>query len=159
MILCIYRYVPVVSLYIVFKQTTSAVFILEGLVVVAGKRHLWPSIPPAGTPGPRLGHIRPKACFPGGFPSVTAVKNPPACQCKGCGFDPWVRKMLPWSRKWQPASVLPGEPHGQRSLAQSMGSQEIQTLFHDFLLSLEELLLLWFQVWQRDFCTMHEVAS
>ena len=32
-------------------------------------------------------------------------------------LDPWVRKM-PWSRKWQHTSVfLPGEPHGQRSLA------------------------------------------
>ena len=23
------------------------------------------------------------------------------CQCKKCGFNPWVRK-IPWSRKWQP---------------------------------------------------------
>ena len=44
----------------------------------------------------------------------------PACQCrrlKRCGFDPWVRK-IPWRRKWQPIPVsLPGESHGQRSLA------------------------------------------
>ena len=33
------------------------------------------------------------------------------------GFDPWVRKIA-WRRKWQPIPVfLPGEPHGQRSLA------------------------------------------
>ena len=33
------------------------------------------------------------------------------------GFDPWVRK-IPWRRKWQPTPVfLPGECHGQRSLA------------------------------------------
>ena len=33
------------------------------------------------------------------------------------GFEPWVRK-IPWSRKWQPTPVLlPGELHGQRSLA------------------------------------------
>ena len=33
------------------------------------------------------------------------------------GFDPWVRK-IPWSRKWQTTPVfLPGESHGQRSLA------------------------------------------
>ena len=42
-----------------------------------------------------------------------------ACQCrrcKGCGFDPRVRK-IPWSRKWQPAPVsLPGRSHGQMSL-------------------------------------------
>ena len=39
----------------------------------------------------------------------------------------WVGKIL-WRRKWQPTLVfLPGESHGQRSLAgyrQSMGSQE-----------------------------------
>ena len=33
------------------------------------------------------------------------------------GFDPWMGK-IPWKRAWQPTSVsLPGEPHGQRSLA------------------------------------------
>ena len=32
-------------------------------------------------------------------------------------FNPWVRK-IPWRRKWQPTPVfLPGESHGQRSLA------------------------------------------
>ena len=38
-------------------------------------------------------------------------------QCWGCGFDLWVGKM-PWRREWQPTPVfLPGESHGQRSLA------------------------------------------
>ena len=32
------------------------------------------------------------------------------------GFDPWVGK-IPWKREWQPTPVLPGEFHGQRSLA------------------------------------------
>ena len=37
-------------------------------------------------------------------------------QCKTCGFDPWVEKIL-WKRKWQPTPVfLQGESHGQRSL-------------------------------------------
>ena len=44
----------------------------------------------------------------------------PACQCrrhKRHRFHPWVRK-IPWRRKWQPTLVfLPGESHGQRSLA------------------------------------------
>ena len=32
-------------------------------------------------------------------------------------FDPWVGK-IPWRRKWEPTPVfLPGESHGQRSLA------------------------------------------
>ena len=39
------------------------------------------------------------------------------CQCRRCGFDPWVRK-IPWRRKWQPTPVfLPGKSHEQRSLA------------------------------------------
>ena len=42
------------------------------------------------------------------------------CQCrrlKRHRFHPWVRK-IPWSRKWRPTPVfLPGESHGQRSLA------------------------------------------
>jgi len=38
------------------------------------------------------------------------------CQCKRCGFDPWVGK-IPWRRKWQTTPVfLTGESHGQRSL-------------------------------------------
>ena len=33
------------------------------------------------------------------------------------GFNPWVGN-IPWRRKWQPTPVfLPGESHGQRSLA------------------------------------------
>ena len=39
-----------------------------------------------------------------------------ACQCRRCGLNPWVRKIL-LSRKWQPTSVfLPGKSHGQRIL-------------------------------------------
>ena len=40
-------------------------------------------------------------------------------QCRRCEFDPWVGKN-PWRRKWQPiflAVFLPGQSHGQRSLA------------------------------------------
>ena len=44
------------------------------------------------------------------------VKNPSA-NVKRCRLDPWVRK-IPWRRAWQPTPVfLPGEPHGQRTLA------------------------------------------
>ena len=54
-----------------------------------------------------------------GFPGGASGKEP-ACQCrrhKRCGFDPWVRK-ISWRRAWQPILVcLPGESHGQRSLA------------------------------------------
>ena len=47
-----------------------------------------------------------------GFPRGSRVKNLPALQ-----ELPWVGK-IPWSRKWQPTPVfLPGESHGQRSVA------------------------------------------
>ena len=37
--------------------------------------------------------------------------------CGRTGFDPWVGK-VPWKKEWQPTPVfLPGDPHGQRSLA------------------------------------------
>ena len=43
-----------------------------------------------------------------------------ACQCRRHrrrGFNPCIRK-IPWGREWKPAPVfLPGESHGQRSLA------------------------------------------
>ena len=59
------------------------------------------------------------AILPLGLPRWFSGKEP-ACQCrrhKRCGFNPWVRK-IPWSRRWQPTPVsLPGESHGQRSLA------------------------------------------
>ena len=41
----------------------------------------------------------------------------PTCKCKRCGFNPFSRK-IPWRREWQPTpAFLPGEFHGQRSLA------------------------------------------
>ena len=42
-----------------------------------------------------------------------------ACQCRRCGFDPWVGK-IPWRREWLPTPLFfPGEFHGQRILAGS----------------------------------------
>ena len=57
------------------------------------------------------------------------VKNPLPRQerCKRHGFDPWVGKIL-WRRAWQPTQVfLPGESHGQKSLAgySPRGSQRV----------------------------------
>ena len=43
------------------------------------------------------------------------VKDPP--EMRGTGFNPWIGK-IPWRKTWQPTPVfLPGECHGQRSLA------------------------------------------
>ena len=54
-----------------------------------------------------------------GFSSGANGKEPD-CQSRRHnrhGFDPWVGK-IPWKRAWQPIPVfLPGESHGQRSLA------------------------------------------
>ena len=56
---------------------------------------------------------------PVGIPCGIAGREP-SCQCrslKGCRLSPWVGK-IPWRRAWQPTPVfLPGESHGQRSLA------------------------------------------
>ena len=50
--------------------------------------------------------------FPGG---TNGIDN--AGDVRDSGFDPWVGK-IPWRRKQHPTPVfLPGEPHGQRSLA------------------------------------------
>ena len=52
------------------------------------------------------------------------------CQCRRCGLDLCVR-MIPWRRKWQSTPVfLPGESHGQRSLAgySPWGHKELDTV-------------------------------
>ena len=60
-----------------------------------------------------------------GFPAGTSGKEP-AWQTRGHeehGFNPWVGK-TPWRRVWQPTSeFLPGESHGRRTLAGSIGSK------------------------------------
>ena len=51
------------------------------------------------------------------------------CQCRRCEFSPWVGKIR-WRRAWQPTPVfLPGEFHGQRSLAgyNPWGHKELAT--------------------------------
>ena len=54
------------------------------------------------------------------FPVYSIYGLPRRRQCrrrKRCGFNPWVGK-IPWRRAWQPTpEFLPGESHGQRSLA------------------------------------------
>ena len=66
-----------------------------------------------------------------GFPGGASGKEP-ACQCrqlKRHEFNPLVGK-IPWSREWQPTPVfLPGESHGQRSLAgySPWGHKELDT--------------------------------
>ena len=56
-----------------------------------------------------------------------------SCQCRRCGFNPWVWK-IPWRRKWQHTPVfLPGKSHGQRNLAgYSQGCTNTQTWLSDY---------------------------
>ena len=67
------------------------------------------------------------------IPGGTGSKEP-ACQCRSperCRFDPWIGK-IHWRRAWQPSSViLPGEVHGQRSLAAPLGSHRVRHEWSD----------------------------
>ena len=74
-------------------------------------------------------------------------------QCGRPGFDPWIGK-IPWRRKGPPIPVLlPGESHGQRSLAgcSSWGCEESdpteQPTLTYFLTVLEKDLA--YQLWDR----------
>ena len=55
------------------------------------------------------------------------------CQCRSHirrELNPWVGK-IPWRRKWEPTPVfLPGEFHGQRTLAgySPVASKELDTI-------------------------------
>jgi len=50
--------------------------------------------------------------FPGGLGGEEST-----CQSSGAEFNPWIGE-IPWRREWLPTPVfLPGEFHGQRSLA------------------------------------------
>jgi len=53
-------------------------------------------------------------------------------QCRRYGFDPWVRK-IPRRKEWLPSPVfLPGEFHGQKSLAGTVsGVAKSQTWLSD----------------------------
>ena len=63
-----------------------------------------------------------------GFPWWLSGKEP-ACQCKRCGFDPWVGK-IPQRRKWPPTLVFwPGK--SQRSLA-GYSSYGRKSIGHNF---------------------------
>ena len=64
------------------------------------------------------------------------------CQCrrsKRCRFSPWFGK-VPLRREWQPTPVfLPGESHGQRTLAgySPSGHKESDTAEHAHAVSMQ----------------------
>ena len=76
-----------------------------------------------------------------GFPGGSAIKNQPAYTRPR--FDPWVKKIL-WRRDWGSTPVfLPGEFHGQRSLAgySLCGHKE-----HNWATNIFSLCILWTQI-------------
>ena len=73
-----------------------------------------------------------------------------ACQCRGLGFNSWVRK-IPWRRKWQSTPVfLPGKSHGQRSLLGCRGSQKSQTQLSD-LAHTWQIITSWGSLFWKNF--------
>ena len=89
--------------------------------------------PCTGTPTHLLLHLWMDKGFPGG-----ASGKEPACQCRRhrrCRFHLWIQK-IPWRRAWQPTPVfLPGESHGQRSVAgySPQGRRELDTTERAFM--------------------------
>ena len=70
--------------------------------------------------------------FPGGSGQSICL------QCRRPGFIPWVGK-IPWRRKWQSTPVfLPGESHGQRSLAGYSPWGHSRTRLSDFTFTYAE---------------------
>ena len=72
------------------------------------------------------------------LPSGASSEAFPQSHCKRRGFSPWVGT-IPWRREWQPTSVfLPGEFHGQKSLAgcSPWGRRESDTTEHTHTLLL-----------------------
>ena len=61
-------------------------------------------------------YIKSSAQYYKGFPGGSDSKES-TCNAGELGLNPWVRK-IPWRREWLLTPVfLPGESHGQRSLA------------------------------------------
>ena len=72
--------------------------------------------------------------LPVGVPGGANGKEP-ICYCrrlKWCVFGPWVRK-IPWRREWKPTPVfLPGQSHGQRTLAGCGPQTRLQRVGHNW---------------------------
>ena len=87
-----------------------------------------------------------------GLPWWLSGKEPP-CQCRRCGFNPWVRK-VPWRRKWQPPPIfLPGKSHGQRSLVR-YSSRGHKRVGYDVEAKQQyiSIVLDLYRVWNITFC-------
>ena len=96
----------------------------EGRSVVSDSAAAW-TVQPLGFSRPEC-WVGCHALLQGIFPTQGSISGLLPCrwvlyqlnhQCRRPGFSPWVGK-IPWRREPLPTPVfLPGEPHGQRSLA------------------------------------------
>ena len=95
------------------------------------RREYWSGLP---LPSPPFSWVLPKyksqvlviLGFPGG--ASDKERSCPCRRLKRCGFNPWIRN-IPWRGVWQPTLVfLPGESHGQKSLAGYRPGSKSQTL-------------------------------
>ena len=88
--------------------------------------------------------------FPGG-----TIGKESTCQhrgCRRCGFNPWIGK-IPWRRAWQPTPIfLPGESHGERSLA---GYSQWDCKEWD---TTEAILICWYSVYILDTKTLSDIC-
>ena len=78
-----------------------------------------------------------------GIPGWCSGKEPTCWRCRRPRFDPWVGR-IPCRRAWQPTlAFLPGESHGQRSLAgySLWGHKESDSTEHTIRERLENLLV------------------
>ena len=83
---------------------------------------------------------------------VVQMVKKSAMLCRRLRFHPWVG-MIPWKREWQPTpGFLPGEFHGQRSLAGTVhGVAELDTaeqLTHKVIQRISGKGTFWIQVCQ-----------
>ena len=102
---------------------------------------------------------------------ISTFYGEPFLQCRTPGFDPWVQR-FPRKRAWQPTPVfLPGEFHGQRSLAghslwgcKELDTSEQLTLTHSCAPSLvlgicsscHSEVALWFPLYHTHWLTLRD---
>ena len=97
------------------------------------------------------------------WPGGTRGKEP-TCQCrrhKSHRFHPWVRK-IPWRWKWLPTPVfLPGESHGQRSLAgySPWGHKELDTTEQVILSCISKMLFINCKIFHHCLKDLSEIRT
>ena len=96
-----------------------------------------------------------------GIPGWCSGKEPTCRRCRRPRFDPWVGR-IPCRRAWQPTlAFLPGESHGQRSLAgySLWGRKESDSTEHTIRERLENLLVATKQGYLKEMSLLFNTLS